>query len=75
MPLFFNNIRSANNSNLFIFNFTYNLFNNISIGLTIPESNYVSISSLLSALNNQINISLALYSGVNISLTLTNIIY
>ena len=62
MPLFFNNIRSANNSNLFLFNFTYGSYNNISIGLTIPELNYISITSLLTALNNKINISLALYA-------------
>ena len=75
MPLFFNNIRSANNSNLFLFNFTYGVYNNISIGITIPELNYISISSLLTALNNKINISLALYAGVSINLTLTNTYY
>ena len=73
--LFSNNIRSANNSNLFLFNFTYGSYNNISIGLTIPELNYISITSLLTALNNKINISLALYAGVSINLTLTNTYY
>ena len=72
MPLFFNNVRSANNSNLFYFSFNYGSYNNISIGLTIPELNYISISSLLTALNNQIIISLTSYPGINIVLLSTN---
>ena len=48
-PLFFNNIRSANLSNLFNFNFNYSTFNNISIACTISELNYITISSLITA--------------------------
>lgn len=75
MPLFFNNIRNANNSNLFHFSFTYGPYNTFSIGFTILESNYISISSLLSVINNQINTSLSSYSGVSIVLSLTNTYY
>ena len=75
MPLFFNNIRSANNSNFFNFNFTYNSFNNISIGLTIPELTYNNINYLLNSLNSAISTSLSLYSGVSFVLSVTNNYY
>ena len=54
MPLFFNNIRSSNNSNLFTFNFSSGIYNNVSIACTIPESNYNNISLLVNAINNSI---------------------
>jgi hypothetical protein len=77
MPIFFNNIRSANNSNVFSFIFSSSSlnFNNISIGVTIPESNYTSINSLLSALNTSISTALSAYIGVSFVLTLTNTYY
>ena len=67
MPLFFNNIRSANNSNLFSFNFSSGIYNNVSIGCTIPESNYITIASLVTAINNSISTVLSSY---NLSLVL-----
>ena len=77
MPIFFNNIRTANNSNVFsfIFSSTSLNFNNVSIGVTIPESNYTSINNLLSALNTSISTALSAYSGVSFVLTLTNTYY
>jgi len=75
MPIFFNNIRSPNRSNLFSFNFDYDIYNNISISLTIPEYNYISINSLLLALNNSISTALVSYTGVSFVLTLTNKYY
>ena len=44
MPLFFNNIRSSNNSNLFSFYFTYSSYNNISIGVIIQEYLFTQIN-------------------------------
>jgi hypothetical protein len=41
MPLFFNNIRTANNSNIFSFSFSFGVYNNIPISCSIPESNYI----------------------------------
>ena len=67
MPLFFNNIRSSNNSNLFSFNFSSGIYNNVSIGCTIPESNYITIASLVTAINNSI---LTVLSSYNLSLVL-----
>jgi hypothetical protein len=68
MPLFFNNIRTSNNSNIFSFNFSCSSlgFNNISIGCTIPELNYTSINSLLAALNNSVSTALSSYTGVSL---------
>ena len=75
MPLFFNNIRTTNNSNLFSFKFSYGAYNNISIGCLMPESNYITINSLLTALNSSIVSALISYSGVSVVLTLTNTYY
>ena len=68
MPLFFNNIRTSNNSNIFSFNFSCSSlgFNNISIGCTIPELNYTTINSLLAALNNSVSTALSSYTGVSL---------
>ena len=73
MPLFFNNIRTTNNSNLFSFKFVYS--NYISINITIPESNYTNINSLLTALNSSIALELEIYNGVSVVLSLTNNYY
>ena len=70
MPLFFNNIRTANNSNLFSFKYS-----SISISCLIPESNYITINSLLTALNSSIVSALSSYYGVSVILTLTNNYY
>jgi hypothetical protein len=67
MPLFFNNIRSANNSNIFSFEFTFG--NIISISCSIPETNYISINSLLDALNISIATQLEIYLDVSVVLT------
>jgi hypothetical protein len=67
MPLFFNNIRAANNSNLFSFKFSYGVYNNISINCLIPELNYTTINSLIDALNSSIVTALSSY---NVSLVL-----
>lgn len=75
MPLFFNNIRYSNSSNLFSIKFNYSTYNNISIGIEIPEDNYISISSLLTALNSAIASSLVSYSGLNIVLSVVNTYY
>ena len=73
MPLFFNNIRSANNSNLFSFKFTYS--NIISIACTRPENYYTSINSLLTAINCSIALELEIYSGLSIVLSVVNTYY
>jgi hypothetical protein len=62
MPLFFNNIRNSNSSTLFSFTFSYGIYNNINIGVSIPESNYITIASLIDALNSSIVSALSLYS-------------
>ena len=71
-PLFFNNIRLSNNSNLFTFNFNYSTFNNISISITISESNYITISSLLTAINSAISSAISTYSGLSFVLSVVN---
>ena len=73
MPLFFNNIRSANNSNIFSFEFT--IGNIISISCAIPESNYISINSLLDVLNISIATQLEIYVDVSVVLTSTDNYY
>jgi hypothetical protein len=73
MPLFFNNIRSANNSNIFSFEFTFG--NIISISCSIPETNYISINSLLDALNISIATQLEIYLDVSVVLTSTDNYY
>ena len=65
MPLFFNNIRTANNSNVFSFKFSYSTYEDISLGITIPESNYKSINSLIDTLNASISNEL-IYEGLSI---------
>ena len=75
MPLFFNNIRTTNNSNFFSFKFSYGVYDNISINISIPELNYITINSLLTALNSSIVSALSSYSGVSVDLTLTNDYY
>ena len=68
MPLFFNNIRTANNSNIFSFECT--IYGNYTkISCEIPESNYISISSLLDALNISITTQLEIYLDVSVVLT------
>jgi hypothetical protein len=67
MPLFFNNIRNSNNSTLFSFKFSYSTYENISLGITIPESNYKSINSLIDTLNASISNELT-YEGLSIIL-------
>ena len=47
MPLFFNNIRNSNSSTLFSITFDYLSYENISLGITIRESNYATITSLI----------------------------
>ena len=44
IPLFFNNIRNSNSSTLFLIKFSYSTYNDISIGISIPEDNYIAIS-------------------------------
>ena len=65
MPLFFNNIRNSNNSTLFSFKFSYLTYENISLGITIPEANYTNINSLIDTLNASISNALT-YSGISI---------
>jgi hypothetical protein len=65
MPLFFNNIRTANNSNVFSFSFSFGVYNNIPISCSIPESNYITITSLINALNSSIVSALNLYINVS----------
>ena len=67
MPLFFNNIRTSNNSNVFSFKFDYGLCNNIPMTITIPEANYTSITSLIDTLNVSISNALT-YEGLSIIL-------
>ena len=74
-PLFFNNIRLSNNSNLFTFNFNYSTFNNISISITISESNYITISSLLTAINSAISTAISTYTGLSFVLSVVNTNY
>jgi len=77
MPIFFNNIRSPNRSNLFNFTFSNSAlgFYNISISVTIPEFNYNNINTLLSALNNSISSAIITYHGVTFILSVTNTYY
>ena len=74
-PLFFNNIRSANLSNFFNFNFNYSTFNNISISVLIEEKNYINISSLLSAINSAISSAITSYNGLSFVLSVVNTNY
>ena len=74
-PLFFNNIRSSNSSNLFSFKFNYSTFNSISIAFNIPELNYITISSLLTAINSNLITAISSYSGLSIVLSVTNTNY
>ena len=75
MPLFFNNIRNSNNSTLFSFKFDYGSYNNVSLGITINENNYISINSLLYAINSAISSALVSYSGLSIVLSVVNTYY
>ena len=75
LPLFFNNIRSANNSNLFNFTFSYSTFNNIVINVIIAEQNYITISSLITAINSAISSAISIYSGLSIVLSVFNTNY
>ena len=75
MPIFFNNIRNSNSSTLFLINFNYQLYNNISIGISIPESNYISTSTLLTAINTAISPNLISYGGISIILSIVNTYY
>ena len=77
-PLFFNNIRSANNSNIFSFNLDSIPFTpviNISISVTIPETVYTTINSLLTAINSAIATAISSYSGLSFVLSVTNTNY
>ena len=74
-PLFFNNIRSANLSNLFSFNFNSSPFNNIPINVTITELNYITISSLITALNTAISTAISSYAGFTFVLSVVNTNY
>ena len=74
-PLFFNNIRSANLSNLFSFNFNYSTFNNISINCLINEQNYITISSLLTDINSAISSAITSYAGLSFVLSVSNTNY
>ena len=74
-PLFFNNIRSANLSNLFSFNFDSSPFNNIPINVTITELNYITISSLITALNTAISTAISSYAGFTFVLSVVNTNY
>ena len=75
MPLFFNNIRSSNNSNLFSFYFTYGSYNNISIGITIQEYLYTTINLLITNLNSALVLALSSYSGFSFVLSVVNNYY
>ena len=75
MPIFFNNIRSSNSSNLFSITFNYSIYNNVNIGISIPESNYNSISILLTSINDAITSTLTLYTGISIILSVVNTYY
>ena len=75
MPLFFHNIRNSNNSTLFSFKFNYGSYENISLGITISENNYISINSLLYAINSAISSALVSYSGLSIVLSVVNTYY
>ena len=75
MPIFFNNIRNTNSSTLFLITFNYSTFNNVTIGISIPESNYNSISNLLLAINSAISSTLTAYSGISIILSVVNTYY
>ena len=75
LPLFFNNIRSSNNSNLFNFIFSYSTFNNIVINVIIAEQNYITISSLITAINSAISSAISIYSGLSIVLSVFNTNY
>ena len=74
-PIFFNNIRVSNNSNLINFTFSNGTYNNISIGCIIPELNYISINSLLVAINSSISTAISSYNGVSIILSVVNTYY
>ena len=75
MPIFFNNIRNSNSSTLFLIKFSYSTYNNISIGISIPEDNYIGISDLIYALNSAISSALLPYSGLSIVLSVVNTYY
>ena len=64
IPLFFNNIRNSNSSTLFSITFNYLTYENISLGITITENNYISINYLLYAINSAISSALVSYSGL-----------
>jgi hypothetical protein len=66
IPLFFNNIRNSNSSTLFSINFNYLTYENISLGITIPEDTHLSISTLLQWLNATIPNALSPYEGLSI---------
>ena len=69
------NIRNSNNSTLFSFKFDYGSYNNVSLGITITENNYISINSLLYAINSAISSALVSYSGLSIVLSVVNTYY
>lgn len=75
LPIFFNNIRSANNSNFFYFTFSYSTFNDIIISVTITEQNYITITSLITAINSAISSAISAYLGLSIVLSVYNTNY
>ena len=72
MPLFFNNVRSSNNSNLCSFYFTYSSYNDISIGVSIQQFLYTQINLLITNLNTSISTALSSYFEFSFVLSVVN---
>ena len=77
MPLFFNNVRNANNSNILTLGFWYNdpilgHSVNYQVVVSISESIYNNINSLLTAINTIINTNIATYNGLTAEFSVRN---
>ena len=78
MPLFFNNIRTANNSNtIHLVVYYYDplegyIVVNYPIIVTLTEAIYNNINALLTAINTKINTSIATYDGLTASFSVSN---
>jgi hypothetical protein len=72
MPIQWFNIRNANGSNNFTFNFTYSSFTNVKVVVKITEQTYISIPTLLSTLNTAIATAITAggYSGLSVVFSL-----
>ena len=71
IPLILNNIRPLNGTTSISFTFTYNSYINITASNGIVAGAYTTVSSLISAINTAIAITIAPYTGLTLNFSTT----